>query len=1222
MTNNELEYQLKSIDQASFQKLCDLLMNRIGYSVVPFGSVEGENKTRAGTPDSYYIDFKSKKYTFFEYTTEKQGVKKKIINDLKRCFETTLNLKNSKLEKIIYIINNNNVDPTIVDEALMLCNENGVEFKIICLNELCSLLLKNKDIIREVFKIDTFDFGIKSLADFVESSKKYCGVNHANRLFGRDKDKERVINLIANNDLTILYGDPGVGKSILAVKALEEIDKTTLCIKSNPTDFMDELFLLIANNQDVLLFFDDVNEVPLFKTFLDSMDEKIFLHVKIVCTVRNYALKGIQKIVNSYKMLKCDYLHIEKLTNDVIESILEKNLNIKNNEWLKKLCLLSKGNPRIALMAGEIAIKEGVECLYDSKSIMMRYFAISNNDQTTKIINEYYDVLGIISFLKGVDKNNISSYSSLLTLCGVNPTKFFNSIPILVGSEIIDVYENQVVQVADQNLSDYLVNLAFIEKKICSIFDLLVNLFSSKRKHIVESLNILLNIYSSEETSEYIENEVLKAWEFLENSQGVDLDIFVHTFYMFNTKKAILYIEKKVKKNLKEYKGDAESFKKNYITNEEVQILFNIAVFENNMISLSLIFHWLDYETIRNDCFESLKNIAILKPSMFINGEVKNPMIFELLKYKDHKWFNYVACEILSKALQYNFEFDSYADERQITFNRFSITDQDEGIIEYRNKLWNLVLYLSDEYKYKLINSYLKHGFYRDEIKEIFGNDIKNINLIIESISAINDIKEKLFKVEFIARLQGSSYKVSDLKIHSDKDLELFILILDPREKRLNFDERKNNAIDRLRKMEISLNKEKICLIFEICNGILKMNSYNWKVIEFLRLFLSFLQDDLLLDVISDKKCFSQLNIVIQLEIVSYFGKKGFVDKLIDLFASLSTDVAIECSIALFNVISFDKITDEHKSLFKDVVKNDFDKNLMLIADRRIDTLQKMLEEEKEFIEQIEIIFSHRISNPHKTGMWLRLLFNENILTPSESISLFNGNKKIGLLEDIFLFFEKEKNELYELSLYFYEICAIDSDFLKKCSFKLLDYKQDFSSTIFKRLWLQKDANQFADIIFNIISIKSDLFSVSPLSVRHIFIDSAERDEDKELFVRWAERKIDEIDEKSILVLCDNISMCSIDLAHSFYLKLMDKEINITLFDKILSFPWPECIWTGNQVNEINTRINRLKILLSFIPNELAYLEYQERVEERIKILERELSKVKISERLGFDEYF
>ena len=81
---SRIENALLQIDGALFQELCNRYLYYIynPNSINPVGSVIGKEKTRKGTPDTFFVNPEGK-FTFIEYTTKER------LGNSKSLFEKT-----------------------------------------------------------------------------------------------------------------------------------------------------------------------------------------------------------------------------------------------------------------------------------------------------------------------------------------------------------------------------------------------------------------------------------------------------------------------------------------------------------------------------------------------------------------------------------------------------------------------------------------------------------------------------------------------------------------------------------------------------------------------------------------------------------------------------------------------------------------------------------------------------------------------------------------------------------------------------------------------------------------------------------------------------------------------------------------------------------------------------------------------------------------------------
>ena len=95
-----IENALKSINEAKFQKMINHLLIQQGYKfILSPGSVVGKEKTRKGTPDSFFENDKG--YVFVECTTKRNAGKSlfnKLSKDIDHCFnEDVTKIENTKI---------------------------------------------------------------------------------------------------------------------------------------------------------------------------------------------------------------------------------------------------------------------------------------------------------------------------------------------------------------------------------------------------------------------------------------------------------------------------------------------------------------------------------------------------------------------------------------------------------------------------------------------------------------------------------------------------------------------------------------------------------------------------------------------------------------------------------------------------------------------------------------------------------------------------------------------------------------------------------------------------------------------------------------------------------------------------------------------------------------------------------------------------------------------
>ena len=211
----------------------------------------------------------------------------------------------------------------------------------------------------------------------------------------------------------------------------------------------------LYENKKYLLLFDDANKVAQFEYALDEcFNLKKPAQVKALITIRDYAKKQVTLEVKKYS--STNEVALGQLKDGEIKSILKDNYNIQNHEFLNKICQVSKGNARLAVLAGLRSIESGLPAINNAEDIFKSYYdPIIDKVGIDK--NELI-LLGIIAFFSAVRTKENEFYSNLIEkYLGDNYS--INSIERLYDLELIDWFEKEIVRIADQSLGNYILYL-------------------------------------------------------------------------------------------------------------------------------------------------------------------------------------------------------------------------------------------------------------------------------------------------------------------------------------------------------------------------------------------------------------------------------------------------------------------------------------------------------------------------------------------------------------------------------------------------------------------------------------------------------------------------------------------------------------------------------------------------------------------------------------------
>ena len=467
---NLIQQKIKELDGGSFQNLFDAYLHeKYSFSNInPLGSHDGTNKVTKGTPDTYIIN-DDNTYTLITYGTVSGNPYKKLREDILSCLdENKTGLQKKQIKKIICGYCSSNLTTGQTNELKQLAQD--IELELIGLGTISyDLELKFPKLAYKFLNIPIDTRQIYSIDDFIEAYDKSktnapLGIN----FMFREKELLEIKQSIFNNYTTLIFGSPGIGKTRLVLEALrsEEFSKyIILCVKNNGEILSSDINTYISTPGDYVLFLDDANQTSNFKYILDFVhNPPIGINIKLVMTVRDYAKEKI--LSNVYNFSQPSLIKIEKFGNDEIKEILKNNLGIVNSSYLKRIAEISKGNARLAIIAGKIALEGKLGSIQNVIDIFKNYYGKILSEQDIGK-NELYSLF-IISFFKAIHIDTNILLQDFLTTFRIDKNDFIESVITLNKKELVDLYEDKLVKISDQSLADYILYYTFIETKAIS----------------------------------------------------------------------------------------------------------------------------------------------------------------------------------------------------------------------------------------------------------------------------------------------------------------------------------------------------------------------------------------------------------------------------------------------------------------------------------------------------------------------------------------------------------------------------------------------------------------------------------------------------------------------------------------------------------------------------------------------------------------------------------
>lgn len=518
------------------------------------------------------------------------------------------------------------------------------------------------------------------------------------------KEKQKVLESLEEKSAVIILGKAGVGKSRLALEAVKEYEERhkckLLCIKCNHLLIMEDLYRHIPKAVKCLIFIDDANELSGLQFLLEfiTMGDEGY-DVRIVATVRDYASKSVIDTIENVTEPEC--VLVSKFTNLEIQEFISLNLKIEDVDYINQIVRISDGNPRIAYMAGKLAIeKNDLRSIMNVDSLYERYYSYFL--ETTTILTDLRLCLtaGIISLFRTIDLENLNRIQDIFALIEMDENEFMKNIHSLHDMEFVEIKLSKVVRISDQCLSNYMLYYTFFVKRLVKFSDILRVGFQKFQNSTVRSVNIFLNIFYSDELKDYLTEQVSIVWDEFKEDESLFYE-FVKIFHSFKLEEALLYVNEKIEQ-VKGVEIDVdllEQEKSKWSVNLKDSILQLLIGYRNTYYLSDAIELMIKYcikkQDIVKEVYSLLETNYSFETSSYrenyytqkiVIDKIREKLVYPVIK----KLFYQVARTYLSLS------YTSIESEDGISFTQYwNEIKLSEGSKKYRSNIWNEIISLA-----------------------------------------------------------------------------------------------------------------------------------------------------------------------------------------------------------------------------------------------------------------------------------------------------------------------------------------------------------------------------------------------------------------------------------------------------------------------------------------------------------------------------------------------
>ncbi len=477
MENGLIASALLTMDQSSFQELMADFLNARGYKLIGKpGGVAGKNKTKRGTPDVFFVD-NHDKYAYCECTTRERLPKgneflKKLLSDIAHCFsESPKSVPRDRISCVILCC----TGEILPNEDLLLRErvqgyQLGCKLELYTIGNLPTLLSKEHLLLEKYFPHFARTKGIVlELQEFLKRGERRIQPWHNGPFVGRKEDILKVTEALEVHDLLLLSGTQGVGKSRLAIQVMvgfQEEGFIPLVIEGTTVSIWDDLPRLFSPERKYVVLFDDANKgLENLEGLLRFIESAPISSIKVIITVREYLRPVVQQRLHDWKTASLKLEPIEELElSNLVQENIPKGWSL-NQMGIRQIVTLSKGNPRIALMALHSMFESGGKGVFESVfSIYESYFKRISHEVSFLADRKKLTALGVLSFFENIDRLDRNKRTFLEPQIDISWEELWVTYGELDAMELVDLNEDRdVVRISDPVLATFSFYKSFLD---------------------------------------------------------------------------------------------------------------------------------------------------------------------------------------------------------------------------------------------------------------------------------------------------------------------------------------------------------------------------------------------------------------------------------------------------------------------------------------------------------------------------------------------------------------------------------------------------------------------------------------------------------------------------------------------------------------------------------------------------------------------------------------
>ncbi len=855
---NQIQKRLLELDGGTFQKVADAYLHQKGYKQInSLGSVIGKDKTKAGTPDTF-IPLPSGKYVFAEYTTQQENVFDKIEDDLQKCFnETKTGISVDSIEEVVFCYTST-LSPEQHIYLFEKCRNQGVNINLFGMSTISyDLYQKYPGIARDFLSVEVDTGQIVSVAEFVAvyDRNRFSARLDAPFHF-RKNELDQCLKALDSLNLLMISGRPGVGKTRFALESCKRFSEAhqeyeVSCVFSRGPDLFEDLRVHFSKPGSFLIIVDDANRISRFDYVVQLLASKRDdQNIKVVATVRDYALQQVREAAKAHASTR--EIGLEAMSDEEITGIIQAEFGIRNRHYLDRIIHIARGNPRLAVMAAQVAKRENtLQSINDVTDLYEEYFASIRKDLQDIGEPTLLVAAGIVVFFRAIDRSNQEIMKSIESAFAIREDVLWQAAHRLHELEVFDMYENEIIRTADQVLATYLFYRAFFKDRVVNFGALLEHFFPAFRSRFVDAIDPVLSTFDTSAIMEAMRPYVDRAWDKMEKANNEDgLLRLILLFWYIKQTDTLLYTRKRIEELTADpIEPAALDFKEAQDTSDpsllRIIAQFRFADDDTFRIALELLLDYLAKKQAKlPNVLYLLKEPFCFTANDYLMGFNVQRAVMQTLwtrAKEGHELFGRLFLAIAEKYLHTHFHYTEAKNDKAVVFVKLDVPPIQE-LYEIRTAIWNGIfgLYNYEGFKERVLDVIYRYSSSRLEISsgEIVAHDSSTVLPFIESELNQSILRHCVVAKEYLEMLGdrnidfpqaiGDRFESQTLKISKLLTLDL----RDMRRMAMDYMECSRYRDERIREHFVHYSLEDYEVFFQQCYDIQAVCDQNNKKLQ------------------------------------------------------------------------------------------------------------------------------------------------------------------------------------------------------------------------------------------------------------------------------------------------------------------------------------------------------------------------------------------------------